>query len=533
MAADMEHFVESLVNAAMYGFTAAALGAAVACCLCWFAFGRAAAVRSAAEARRAAEVLVRLQELAARMAMDVGEHSSQLAEVNEELIASEGRNPAAVVELVARLVELNHRMFERLASTEEKLREQAEEIQAHAAEARTDSLTLLANRRAFDDELARRLAEFRRQGRVFSLVLADVDHFKRVNDLHGHQVGDNVLRDVARLLRRRFRDMDVVARYGGEEFAVILPGTDLDEACQAAFRAREALEQSRFHYGGKEITLTSSFGVAQAQIPEDGATLIARADKALYAAKEGGRNAVFGHDGRTVFRVSSEKGDLPPRGRPQAAPPTLGQADSGQADSGQALASRERATPAPLPDVDPLDASPLAHLATRTSFCQMVRNRTAEWKRGGRTFSVALVEVSQCPPGSGDRRAPAEETAAPLVGRFLAGSVREMDVAAEYAPGCLALLFPDVVLADALRLADRVREGIAEWEHPSEPCQMRYTASVGVVEVMRDDDFLSVLRRAEAALDAADRQGGNQTWYHDGRRCLPAPAALEPAQGLA
>jgi len=521
--------VESIVNVAMYGVTTAALGAAVACWLGWLAFGRAVAARANAAAQKAAEVLVRLQELAARMALDVDEHNSQIASLNQELIAAQAHGPAAVVDLVARLVELNRRMYDRLVSLEEKLREQAEEIATHAAEARTDALTLLANRRAFDDELARRLAEFRRQGRVFTLVLADLDHFKRVNDANGHQVGDDVLRDVARLLRRRFRDMDVVARYGGEEFAVILPGTNLDEACQAVCRAREALEQSRFHYGGKEIALTASFGVAQVQLDEDGTTLITRADKALYAAKEDGRNAIFGQDGRVVFRVYPKKEDSLPPCEPRqeiAAPTDPWMAGRADADSPQGPA-------VPLPEVNPIDPSPLAHLATRTSFCQMIRNRTAEWKRGGPTFSVALIEISQLRPGDDCRRVPFEDSVAPLVGRLLAGLVREMDAAAEYSPGCVALLLPGVGLDEALRVADRVREAVAQWRHPGKNDAARYVASVGVVEVMKSDDFLSVLRRAEAALDEADRQGGNQTYYHDGNRCLPSQAAFQWASSVA
>ncbi len=526
----MECPVESIVNAAVYGLTAAVLGAAVACCLCWIIFGRAAVVRNHVEAQRAAEVLVRLQELAARLAKDVGEHNNQIAEVNEELIASQESNPGGVVDLVARLVEINHRMCDRLAATEEKLREQAEEIEAHAAEARTDSLTLLANRRALDDELARRFSEFRRQGRVFSLVLVDLDHFKRINDVYGHQVGDNVLRDVARLLRRRFRDMDIVARYGGEEFVVILPGTDLKAACEAALRAQIALEQTRFHYGGKEICLTASFGIAAAQIPEDSADLIARADQALYAAKEGGRNAVFAHDGRVIFRISPEKNKdaMSLEGAAQE----IAAGSEKPADDSAIRTARLQAGPPPLGEVKRLDPSPLSHLASRTSFCQMVRSRTAEWKRGGPKFSVALVEVSQCPRGNYDRRFPAEEAAFTLVRRFLTGSYRNNAVAAEYAPGCVALLLPGVGLAEALRVADSVREGIAEGELASASGQMQYVANVGVVEITRSDDFLSVLRRAETALDAADRQGGNQTWCHDGKCCVPGSAMLQSAQAL-
>ena len=99
-------------------------------------------------------------------------------------------------------------------------------MQTLLAETRTDALTLLANRRAFDDELAKRCAEFRRQGRTFSLTIVDVDRFKNFNDTYGHRAGDEVLRNVAKVLRRKMRETDIVARYGGEEFAIIHPGTE-------------------------------------------------------------------------------------------------------------------------------------------------------------------------------------------------------------------------------------------------------------------------------------------------------------------
>ena len=157
--------------------------------LCWSYFRRKALVQNGADARHAAEVLMHLQELATRVAVDVDEHSAQVEEINEELTCVERHEANKIVDVVAKLIQANQHMQEKLATTEDKLREQAQEIQIHAAEARTDALTLLANRRAFDDELGRRIAEFSRHGRTFSLIMADVDHFKKFNDAHGHQAG--------------------------------------------------------------------------------------------------------------------------------------------------------------------------------------------------------------------------------------------------------------------------------------------------------------------------------------------------------
>ena len=90
--------------------------------------------------------------------------------------------------------------------------------------------------------------------------MADVDHFKKFNDRHGHQAGDKVLRGVAKVLRRKMREMDLVARYGGEEFAIVLPGTNLDNSCRAALRACEGIEKARFRHGTADLQVTVSFG---------------------------------------------------------------------------------------------------------------------------------------------------------------------------------------------------------------------------------------------------------------------------------
>ena len=260
--------MDLLIVDLLYGLFTTSLGAAAASWLWWSHFRRRAITHDGAvtspDARHATEVLLRLQELAGGMAFDVDEHSSQVEETNDNNpTLAEKHGPSTIEDVVAKLIQANQHMQEKLASTEDKLRDQAQQIQVHAAEARTDALTLLANRRAFDDELARRIAEFRRHRRTFSLIMADVDRFKKFNDAHGHQTGDEVLRGVARLLRRKMREMDIVARYGGEEFAVILPGTSLNDASKAALRACEAIEKCQFRHDDKEFRVTVSFGVAE------------------------------------------------------------------------------------------------------------------------------------------------------------------------------------------------------------------------------------------------------------------------------
>ncbi|ART59176.1 GGDEF domain-containing protein [Acidovorax carolinensis] len=154
--------------------------------------------------------------------------------------------------------------------------------------ATTDALTGVANRRAFDHSLQLELAIVERRGTPLSLLMLDVDHFKRINDTYGHEAGDKVLVAIAQLLGGCARVIDVVARVGGEEFAVILPNTDAGGAHEVAERMRSAVARS--NWLGQPTTV--SIGAATLHDKEDAASLYARADAALYAAKTAGRDRV-------------------------------------------------------------------------------------------------------------------------------------------------------------------------------------------------------------------------------------------------
>jgi diguanylate cyclase (GGDEF)-like protein len=160
--------------------------------------------------------------------------------------------------------------------------------------ATTDGLTGLPNRRAFEDELVRQLAHSNRFNSPTSVIMCDVDKFKNVNDVYGHQVGDDVLRSLGKTLKNIIvRDTDMPARYGGEEFIIICGGTDTDGAVQLGERVRRDLEKQIFNTEKGALRCTISMGVAT--YPEharDKDSIVERADQALYAAKEGGRNQV-------------------------------------------------------------------------------------------------------------------------------------------------------------------------------------------------------------------------------------------------
>lgn len=190
--------------------------------------------------------------------------------------------------------EITPRILERSLRYAVKL---AESFAALRQLATRDELTGLLNRREFDRVLHDEQDRAKRFGHALSLLMIDVDHFKAINDTHGHPTGDVVLREVARRVASQTRDVDRVARFGGEEFALVLVQTDRAAAQEVAERVRQAVAASAIAgTNGPVLQLTVSVGVAT--LPDDAssaAALVAAADKALYGAKAGGRNRVMAY----------------------------------------------------------------------------------------------------------------------------------------------------------------------------------------------------------------------------------------------
>ncbi len=176
----------------------------------------------------------------------------------------------------------------------------------------TDVLTAVANRRSLEERLHEMWELSQRTHEPLSLVMCDIDHFKRVNDDYGHQAGDLVLQQFAKLLEAEAREIDRVGRYGGEEFVLLLPGTVLDAAVTFAERIRERVEHEEFRYDSdKVLHRTMSCGVAAWPHPRvnDPEALIKAADDALYVAKETGRNRVIRFDSREFNEHTAQTGE--------------------------------------------------------------------------------------------------------------------------------------------------------------------------------------------------------------------------------
>lgn len=178
---------------------------------------------------------------------------------------------------------------EQLYETAQKLAESNERLDAMA---HTDSLTGLYNRRHMEDRLAHEYARYQRTGAPFSILLADIEFFKRINDTHGHDAGDALLRHAAGALRLAMRTMDTVARWGGEEFLLLLPATDRDKAMGLAERIREVLARQPYLVGEAPLGVTVTIGLGAIAPGESLEALLKRVDDSLYAGREAGRNRV-------------------------------------------------------------------------------------------------------------------------------------------------------------------------------------------------------------------------------------------------
>lgn len=220
-------------------------------------------------------------------------------------LTSSGASPDQIRAAIVLLIAENQKMLRETEEYERSLEESRQQIsELRAALAATqelnvrDSLTQVYTRRHFDATLAKDVSEANEHRKTLSLVMADIDHFKKINDAHGHPIGDEVLRNFAKTMSKHVEDKDTVARYGGEEFAIILPETEIEAAKLLAERIRGEFENKKWAIkGGPPIgRITASFGVAQLRSGESAASLIQRADAKLYVSKSGGRNRVSGGD---------------------------------------------------------------------------------------------------------------------------------------------------------------------------------------------------------------------------------------------
>lgn len=453
-------------------------------------FGQSAPL-SQADVGTAIELFNRLADITASVGAEVRHHSGNIQAASDELTAIPHGDVSAVAAVVCKLLVLNQNTQQRLTQAEIRLQAQQRQIADVTVAAKTDALTGLLNRRSLDEELRRVLTEFKQQGRPATLLLLDVDHFKRFNDTFGHPTGDVALKQLADVLLAHARESDIVTRYGGEEFAVVFRGAKAASVCQRAETMRNAISQVPVPVEGNALRITASGGLTELQDGDDPQRLLKRADEAMYAAKLDGRDCSYWFADDKLQRIGGPVSD-----------PLLSSVDP----SGSRVESVELA-----PD----------QFADATFVGQIAR-RIAEWRRGGTTFSLLLARVVF--PAEPQQTEESRRTALRIVHQFARASLRDMDQLTRWQSDGLAILLPGSLVTDAAGVAARLRAAIERYEMPAPLGALSLDFYAGVAEVIDGNDAQRVLRRAWLALDAASHAGHGSVYLHDGLRPVPAVA---------
>ncbi|QDT13922.1 diguanylate cyclase [Stieleria marina] len=263
-----------------------------------------------AERQRMLELLREIGTWSNEYSGQLSEYQNELGELSRSVQQNSGSDPKIgdtserITMLLQQFMQNSGQLQQRLDAAEFQLEQKTRQIECYLNEARTDSLTGLFNRRAFDQRLEELFRNYRRGGRSFVVALIDIDHFKMVNDTHGHQTGDAALQAISNLLKQCLSETLMVSRFGGEEFAVIMDGPLLSAARQLD-TIRRSLCQRGLELEKMKLTTSMSVGLSEPMDDASASSVVRRADEALYAAKNFGRNRVYYHDGREPTLVGS------------------------------------------------------------------------------------------------------------------------------------------------------------------------------------------------------------------------------------
>ena len=230
---------------------------------------------------------------------EVDNHNIELLSVGESVVDMQVGSGLEVVqrtllERITDVVDSNRRLEDDLVVTRYQLEEQAQELDRTRVEARIDSLSGVGNRKSFDESLQYFMSRYHRRGKPFCLVMTDVDHFKWINDTHGHQSGDLVVALLGEAFKDVVRPNDHVARFGGDEFGILLADVDDEIAKKVAERVRHQVETKNFDVGMDDarVAVTLSIGACMVEADDSIESILRKADEALYNSKKGGRNQV-------------------------------------------------------------------------------------------------------------------------------------------------------------------------------------------------------------------------------------------------
>lgn len=422
-----------------------------------------AAMRAFERAMMAAD---RIRDLARHAVSHVGDHGTKVEAFSSD-VRSLVEQPAnvstdALLLTIGQMTCANNELQQRLGRIEKQIAAQSAELRTYSSEARTDSLTGLSNRRAFDDEIQRRFAEWQRRRTPFSLMILDIDNFKEVNDSCGHQAGDEALSRIGQVITNNSRQMDFRCRYGGDEFVLILPDTSVQDTRIAAERIRAAIDRIVVRNGDQSRTLSCSVGAARIGTSDDVTRLIRRADEALYKAKEAGRNLGYWHDGTQSLPIT--------------------ETNPAQADSSHA----------------PLFES----LPNRQSFADALTRRLPESQRFGIPLSIIQLRVANYVELCKTYGEEAAGSTLEAVAAFTQPALRQIDLLARLDGGEFAVLLPGSTRNEANQIAKRLQVAAANCDVRIQNERVPVRVAHGIAEFRPGDTAESMMERARQAAEA-------------------------------
>lgn len=458
------------------------------------------------------DFLISVQQVAQAVAAGVGEHSVQVRQYNTEL-RDKGCDVATVL---AKLINANEQMAQQLSDAQTRLENQSRMIDHHIAESRTDALTGLANRRAFNDEMLNQLSQFEQHGTPVSLLMLDIDYFKKLNDVYGHLVGDDILMSVGRTITQHIRSGDLAIRYGGEEFAVILPRTTAEQARAIAERIRDSISKAVCQISNKPIRITASAGLSQVMPGDSPKTWLHRADEALYFSKDSGRDCGHWNDGRTFKPFVQIE-------RPAVSPPRNASIESAKVTNDVGLCADD--------NQDLLD--PTTQLLSTDAFNKYFARGLAESRRTGIAMSMIKIRIDRYSEFSDRYGISSDGLVLRIIGRLISSSVRSSDHVARYNNDSFAIILSKANLTNATQVAERIRSGVERLTITLAKDELKFTISIGVGEERGSDGSAPLIDRVKRAVAIASGRGGNQVVASDGetfeRVSLDSPYDLERA----
>lgn len=496
----------SLVLAGTVAVICLLAGLGVGAAIGWFA----RRTEPAGEGGSAMDRLGALKKWAEEASACVDRHGKSFDELRTQTPTPTTPEGEAIRDVLQQMASANEDLRERLRESEAKLGQQAESLEKQTQQAFTDSLTQLPNRRALDEEFSRRWTLFKKDGTDFAVGLLDIDHFKRLNDRHGHLVGDAILRHLGETMLAWRDDSTFIGRYGGEEISVVFPTTESHKCGQRFEALRKHLLASQIVVEGKRFRVSVSIGVAIASDACSLEQLIRRSDVALYASKRAGRACVHWHDGEESQRVT-------PLPTTNASPDTLFARLTSPwlTPSGPKLNESKEDSDR---EKEPID--------TGSKVLNQLRKRMSDWQIGGPAFSILVAQVDGYAKLFAKYGEEVAQKAVRAVIQMARAELRELDRVGTSGKSAFWILAPGFRQKSSLELAESIRKRVDRYSSLDRLGVEGLSVSFGVAEVQASEGVEDLLARAHTACESASRRGGNLVALHDGSSVVTMPTSL-------